>query len=201
MRIDIDSDNLRAAQSNGAYQVDFAEMIIDSNDSALQLRFSTLYQDTSFNNFDDTEVTFNAGGHLLSISTLADNLDAKQNTIDVVLSGLDSTVIGQIDGTTPVIGSPVNLYRGYWNEDTGELISKPFLLWRGIANDFSVAYMGSLGQENTVQITLACKSLLAALLESENGRYTSQEQFLDENDYSMEFVASLTSFNPQFGRD
>ena len=199
-----DSEIAQAQQLTGTYLVDFAEMIIDSDSEDFQLRFSTLYRNVSFETFDGTDQTFTAAGHLLSIGSLSESLDAKQNSIDVTLSGLDPFVVQHITSSDPpFLGSPVNLYRGFWSEEEGRLIGKPYVLWRGVANDYATGYAGDLGQNNEVQVVVSCKNLLVSILDSVNGRYTSVPSFQQENpnDQSMSFVASLTSFNPQFGKE
>ena len=126
----------------------------------------------------------------------------KQNTINVSLSGLDASLISQIAGEA-FLGSPINLYRGYLNVDTGALLGVPYVVWRGIANDYSTVYTNNPGQENTVTINVSCKNLIVSILESENGRFTSVPAFqrINSNDQSMEFVSQMASFNPQFGKE
>ena len=157
---------------------------------------------------------------------------------------------------TPFLGSQVTIRRGYWNDNAGTLADEPFVLWRGIANDYVTSYGGALGTENEVTIQVSCKNRLISILEAENGRYTSPASFrrvdqafrdfailtaynggeylrqasdntfyvVNTNIYSdnrlttsqllgngtitrvrvdnsMEFVASLTSFNPVFGAE
>lgn len=193
----LNPSNLTAAQTPGSnIRVDFAEMIISSTDS---LRLSTHYTDLTFDSN-----TYVAAGHLLVISQISDTVDVKQNSINVSLSGLDQTIIGQIAGAdVRFLGSPITLYRGYVSGTTGALVADPFVVWRGIVNDYSTAYGGNIGQENTVIINVACKNEVVAIVETNTGRYTSQASFQDFNstDRSMEFVPTLTDFNPRFGAD
>ena len=199
---DIDSEVQAASEANGAYEVQFAELIISESD---ELRLSSLYKDVSFNTFNNGVQNFSGAGHLIRVSSLTDTLDAKQTTINVSLTGLDPIVVSQIT-TVPFLGSEINLYRGYYDEEEGRLIGTPYLAWRGIANDYSTVYGGSIGQENMVTVTVACKNLIVSILEAEKGRYTSTASFRaarveDASDLSMEFVAQMSSFNPQFGRE
>ena len=55
----------------------------------------------------------------------------------------------------------------------------------------------------TIAIIVSCKSLLATMLSRTSGRNTSPQGFkeFDANDKSMEFVPSLVTFNPMFGKE
>lgn len=197
---DIGAANIGAVnQQTGSYGVDFVEMILEDGAA---LRFSSLYRDVSFNNFDDSDVTFQAAGHLLNLSDIKDELDVRQNSINISLSGLNPTLIASIT-EEGFFGSHINIYRGYWNENTGALYADPFLVWRGIANNYATSFGGNLGQDNSLTVTVSAKNLVIAILDSNNGRYTSVSSFQSDTsgDRSMDFVANLTSFNPNFGRE
>lgn len=200
MRTDLGNNlTLGADIQQGSYGVDFVEMII-ADDAVL--RFSTLYRDVTFTTFDGNDTEFQAAGHLLNLSDIKDEIDVRQNSINISLSGLHPGLISEIT-RQDFFGSPINIYRGYWNEATGQLVDTPFLVWRGIANNYSTAFEGNLGQENSLTVTVVAKNLVVAILDTTNGRYTSVASFqsYDPTDRSMDYVANLTSFNPNFGRE
>ena len=73
--------------------------------------------------------------------------------------------------------------------------------WQGIINSHAV------DEENVksgdVNITVECKNIVGAILNTKSGRFTSDSSFKEFNstDASMEFVASMVDFNPRFGAE
>ena len=184
----------------GSYQVDFVELIIRPDSDDFQLRFSTLFQPVSFStNFPMTgDKEFTGAGHLMNITALADTLEVKQNSVDITLSALDTSVVALLT-ENPLFGSRINIYRGYYDENTGTLAGSPYIVWSGTVNDYATAFSNTPGAENTADITVSCRRRIASILESINGRYTSPASF--GSDRSMEFVANMVSFNPTFGKE
>lgn len=210
-RTDIDSANSAAASASGSYLATFIELVLDGDAAhtaidvldPARLRLSDLYNSIDFTPAGDTtDRRFHPSGHLLGLGSIANNLDVKQSDIEINLTGLDQTIIGHITQAN-FIGSPITIYRGYYNEDTGAMIADPYIVWRGIANDYATNYLGELGMPNKVGITLNCRNLLVALFDASNGRFTSTSSFSKHtpSDVSMEFTATLTSFNPSFGKE
>ena len=210
-RTDIDSTNVANASTSGSYLATFVELILDGDatHTALnaldpnRLRLTDLYNDVDFTpSGDTTDRRFHAAGHLLGLGSLTNNLDVKQNDIEINLTGLDQAVIGYITQSN-FIGSPVTIYRGYFDEASGAMFTDPYIVWRGIANDYATNYLGQLGMPNKVGISLNCRNLLVSLFDSTQGRFTSNKSFEQHTagDKSMEFTATLTSFNPHFGKE
>ena len=197
-----------AAQTyEGSYRVDFAKLdLVDTDGNPDPLRLSTLFKDIELHG----DGLYTGAGMLLDISELSESLEAKQNSIVITLNGIDEPgIIGTLTDTA-VIGSQITLRRGYFNEATGGLVhaagdinDNTFIIWKGLVNDYATTYGGSLGQENNVVISVTAKNLLVSILESKSGRFTSPQSFAQHNssDKSMEFVPSLVSFNPRFGRE
>ena len=199
MTRDIGTVNLAEAAANGSYEVLFAEMVIGDTDI---IRLSTLFQPVTFMTQDNTSQTFEGAGHLLNVSAVNDSIDVKQTSVNLTLTALDSVVINQVTNT-PFLGSEVTVYRGYWDEEAGALAARPYILWRGIVNDYAAGFGGQLGQDNRASITVTCKNLIVSILEQQAGRFTSVSSFqeFNPNDMSMEFVSQMASFNPQFGKE
>jgi len=196
---DIGSLNLSAAQAARSYPVDFVKLIIDPNDPSNQLRLTTLYFDVDITEPDtNTSQTYNGAGHLLGVSSMRETQEAKQISVDVTLSGLDPTVTSYITDTR-FIGAPITIYRGFFDDTAGGMVADPFLLWDGLANDYSLSFAHDFGadaDDQEVAITVSCQSMLTSILETQNGRYTSPQ-----TSNFFEFTPSLVSFNPQFGAE
>ena len=99
------------------------------------------------------------------------------------------------------IGGIVTIYQAFWNDETGQIEGQIYQKWQGIINSHSV------DEENTnkgdVNITVECKNIVGAILNTKSGRFTSDSSFkkFTNNDASMEFVASMVDFNPRFGAE
>ena len=92
---------------------------------------------------------------------------------------------------------------GYYSETTGDLVDAPFLRWSGRINNFGIQDDYNFEDDDAIAITVSCKSLLATMLTKQAGRFTSPQGFeqYDSGDKSMEFVPSLATFNPHFGKE
>ena len=54
-----------------------------------------------------------------------------------------------------------------------------------------------------IKISLESKNILGTILDSTNGRFTSDSSFkkTSAGDRSMEFVSAMATFNPKFGQE
>ena len=104
---------------------------------------------------------------------------------------------------TSIEGSLISILRGYYDESTGQLVDTPFLRWAGRVNNFAINDDYSFQDKDAIAITVSCKSLLATMLTKQAGRFTSPQGFEEftAGDKSMEFVPSLVTFNPHFGKE
>lgn len=198
MRI-IDQDVLDELNSGeDIYPIGFVKMIINTTDPSRTLRFHTGYNDITVG----SEV-YTAAGNLLGISPVEEQINVRQNNIDVLMSGLDASFISIIESEN-IIGSRIEILAGYLNQNTGQLVAPPYISWIGLANDYAVEYKPEdLNNSNTIVIKLSCRNIITAILETVNGRFTSKESFQrnSPDDLSMAFTPDLTRFNPRFGED
>jgi hypothetical protein len=210
--------NLNAAKSlvdngdgNGyvaqdCWPVDFLELKVGSNPVT---RLTNHFHDFSTtSDFASGNHTFVAVSTLLGFSNIADNLEAKDNSLSVSLSGVGQSTTALVLAN-PIEGSRVYIRRGFYNSTLGQLVDTPYLRWAGRVHSYSITDDYRFTEEDTIVISLSCKSLLLALLSRSTGRFTNQagyEQYLRSynvpltEDYSMEFLASLTHFAPDFGK-
>lgn len=188
----------------GSYPIDFVEIYADQDnrfDPITSLRLSTGFKTFSITAGGQTE-GYTPARQLLSISSLDETADVKTNSINLVLAGMDSSVVAAIAGVD-VSGSVVILYRGYFNTSTG-VLADPYVRWKGIVNSYSYNEVYD-GINSSVTFQVSCKNIVAALLDKTNGRFTSVASFTNIGDTpldaSMEYVASLENWNPRFGAD
>ena len=158
----------------------------------------------------DQSFEFTAVSQLLGFSNIADNLEVKDNSLDLSLSGVGQELTSLVLGNA-IEGSRVYVSRSFYNENTGELVDVPYQRWAGRINSYSIQDDYRFSSNDKIVISVQCRSLLLTLLERVTGRYTNKvgyEQYmrqytqpLTENDQSMEFIASLVNFAPNFGKE
>ena len=191
----IDGSIVAAVNADGAYSIDFVSLIVDPDDTDNQLHVSNGFRDYTFNGR-----TYVAGNNLLSIGSVDDVADVRTNGIEVSLSGLDDTILAHIAGQA-VVGSSVEIYRGYWDVNTGDIIAEPYLRWKGGLAGYAVHEANS--RYGTVTVMARCENVTSALLRASSGRFTSPSSFdlHNDGDISMEYVETLVNWKPQFGAD
>ena len=144
--------------------------------------------------------TYIPGSNILGISPVEETKDVKTSAISISLSGIPNTIIAALENVD-AIGGIVTIYQAFWDQDTNTIAGTVYQKWQGIINSHAV------DEENTesgnVNITIECKNIVGAILNTKNGRYTSNSSFSTStaNDASMEFVASMVAFNPKFGKE
>ena len=188
------------------WPVDFVKIEVDPSDNAKTIRLTNHYHDIIVAG----DGTYAAAGEFINFGDVADNLEVKDNTLDISLSGVEDTFTAVVLGN-PIEGSLVTVSRGFYDEDTGVLFgvtttgsetAQPiFNRWSGRINNYSITDDYNFTDEDKITISISCKSLLTTLLTKVAGRYTSPQGFQQFNstDLSMEFVPSLQTFNPNFG--
>ena len=198
---------------------------LDSTDQSVYL--TTAYQNINYNDptlfYDVVESdgtvnnttanigtrTYTAAGGLLSLAPVEETQDVKANAISIRLAGVPNTLVTVLESNRgQVIGGEVTIHQAFWDEDNGQLTrngttDEPavYKKWEGII------YSTSVDEENTrvgdVNITVECKNRIGIILDTKSGRFTSENSFqqFNNDDKSMEFVPTMVSFNPQFGRE
>ena len=190
----INANNLLAVEGSNVWVVDFVKITIDPNDSDQIVRLTTHSQNITFGGIE-----YFAAGQFLGFSSISDDLDTKDNSITVSVSGIDNTFTAVfLDSTNNLEGSPVELHRGYFNSATGEMVATPELRWAGFVSSYRIKDQHNSNQDDTVIWSVNCRSLLTTVLGRKSGRYTSTTGISDN---SMDFVVSLKNFTPSFGKE
>ena len=198
--------NLTAAQSEVPWIIDFVKITFNNDgDSNSILRICNHHHDievTEVINRVSTDFTYLATGQFLGFGDISDELEIKNNSLDLSLSGVrgDFTAIFVQNN---VEGSLVEVSRGYYDESTGNIVAPPEPRWAGRVNNASIQDDYNYTDEDKIIISVSCKSLFETLFKRQSGRYTSLQGFQKFNsaDLSMEFMASIALFTPSFGKD
>ncbi len=188
------------------WPIDFLELKVGNN--PITRLTNHFHEFTLPSDFDSGTHSYLAVSSLLGFGNVSDDLEAKDDSLDISLSGVGQTNTALVL-SNPIEGSRIYLRRGFYNSTTGKLVDDPYLRWAGRVHSYSIADDYRFSAEDTIVISLTCRSLLLTLLSRATGRYTNQagyEQYLLSyntplsEDKSMEFLASLTNYNPQFGK-
>ena len=145
---------------------------------------------------------YQAAGILLGIDRFSDDKEAVQGELSLRLTGLEPSVMGILTDND-FVGCRVTIAQGYLNSITkAQLADAPFIRWVGVGASSSFDISNFQGK-NVATIEIGCKSLLQVLSERKSGRYTSDSSFKywNNGDKSMSFVASLSSWAPEFGKE
>lgn len=191
--------------SEGGYPIQLIAIQPDSNiKNALHLNTSSkrleFYYDSNYQ-------TFYPGAGVLNLTAVEETKDVKTNQITIELNGVPNTIIPVLKNYNG-IGGIVTIWQGWMDDDSdsvNETTEFPYtgvyIKWKG------VIYSHSVNEENQefgkIKISLECKNILGTILDSTNGRFTSDSSFkkTSAGDRSMEFVSAMATFNPKFGQE
>ncbi|QLF88459.1 hypothetical protein Kolga_gp13 [Pelagibacter phage Kolga EXVC016S] len=191
--------------SEGGYPIQLIAIQPDSDiKNALHLNTSSkrleFYYDSNYR-------TFYPGAGVLNLTAVEETKDVKTNQITIELNGVPNTIIPVLKNYNG-IGGIVTIWQGWMNDDS-DLVNEStdypytgvYIKWKG------VIYSHSVNEENQefgkIKISLECKNILGTILDSTNGRFTSDSSFkkTSAGDRSMEFVSAMATFNPKFGQE
>jgi len=191
--------------SEGGYPIQLIAIQPDSDiKNALHLNTSSkrleFYYDSNYH-------TFYPGAGVLNLTAVEETKDVKTNQITIELNGVPNTIIPVLKNYNG-IGGIVTIWQGWMDDDSNsvnEATEYPYtgvyIKWKG------VIYSHSINEENQefgkIKISLECKNILGTILDSTNGRFTSDSSFkkTSAGDRSMEFVSAMATFNPKFGQE
>ena len=131
--LNLSTANANAIASDTPFPVDFVEMIIDPSSTPTKIIRLTNH----YHNLTVGGNVYTSTGELLGFSEITDNLEAKDNSLELQLSGVSSTFTAVMLAES-IEGSLVSISRGYYNEAAGTLVDAPFLRWSGRVNNFSI---------------------------------------------------------------
>ena len=165
----------------------------------LSIGFSTPVNLTD-NSFDLTSSisgsikTYTASPFLISVPEFEEQTDVSKSSINILLSGADTTFISVVLNEN-IVNDTVELFRGFLDSNNA-LIADPILLYSGNIDTFQIEE-----STNSSSINLAVVSHWADF-EKKSGRQTnnnSQQRFFS-TDVGMDF-ASQTVLDIKWGRE
>ena len=136
-----------------------------------------------------SSVTYSASDFILDISSFDEQTDVTKGTINITLSGVDTTYIAVVLNEN-VINDSVTIYRGILN-NSNQVIADPIILYKGTIDGFDI-------NENNNQSLVNLKVVSHwADFEKKSGRKTnntSQQRFFSADvgfDYASEMVQDI----------
>lgn len=162
--------------------------------------YDILYFSDYHKNYTIGSDTYDGLGELLSVSSTEDSLRAAPSDITISISGIPIGNVSDILDNR-VKGSSVEIYRGFFDPKTGELISvsgNPAGKFKGIVSNYDITDDLPMGSDTgTITLTLIVTSVVELLNNKISGRRTNPADFPDEE--SMNRVMALAKSNFNFG--
>lgn len=146
-------------------------------------------------------------GHLMGISQSNSELKSTSGEITITLSGIPNTSLYEIVNSR-FKGSSVQIFRAYYNPNTGEEITVPgggntSTRFKGFINNYSLNEdYDPVAKTASSTIVFTCSSAISVLQQRKSGRKTnqaSQNKFFP-NDVSMNRVSTLQNAYFDFGK-
>lgn len=182
----IDLSSYRSIQTNLFVRLDIPDYAV--------LTFSDYHKD-----FAISGTTYQGLGELLSITNTTNNLRAAPDEITIAISGIPAGNVTAILNNK-LKGSKLDIYRGFFNPTTGELLSitgNPAGKYKGVVSNYDITDDLQMGSDTgTFTLTITVTSVVALLEDKVNGRRTNPRDFTDS---SMDRVARLAKTNFNFG--
>lgn len=184
----VDLSSYRSIQTNL-----FVKLVIPTTPSQT-LTFSDYHKDYTIGG-----TVYQGLGQLLSVSDTSNSLRAAPDEVTIAISGIPAgNVTAILDAKLK--GSDLQIYRGFFNPTTGELLSisgNPAGKFQGVVANYDITDELDMGSDTgTITLTLTVTSVVALLEDKVNGRRTNPKDFADS---SMNRVAAVAKSNYNFG--
>jgi hypothetical protein len=150
-------------------------------------------------NYTISGTNYTGLGQLLSVGNTDDNLRATPQDLSIAISGIPSTNVSDIVNNR-IKGSECKVFRGFFNVETGELLSvagNPAGKFQGIVSNYDITDDLEMGDGvGTVTLSLTVTSVVEMLNNKVTGRRTNPADFPNGD---MARVLPLQKSNFNFG--
>lgn len=150
-------------------------------------------------------VTYSNIGDLLAVSNSESGLRTTKSEVTIALSGILAQTITDITGYD-IKGSTVTISRGFFDHETGELISaitsNPVTKFKGLVNNFGISEnFDAITKQSDFTVSLICTSAVGILDNLTAGRRTNpvDEKAHYPSDLSMDRVPNILNSSFNFG--
>lgn len=161
-------------------------------------RLATTYKAVTYNS-----ESYQALGHLITISEITDELKGSNADINLTISGIptEPSYISLILGAN-IKGSRVEIYRAFLNPSSMNLQSA-YLRYKGYVRNYSMTdTQDQFSQDATTTVVLSCASINNILENTISGRRTNpvDQKYWFPSDVSMDRVPTLHNTQFDFGK-
>ena len=161
--------------------------------------YSTLTFSDYHRDFTISGTAYTGLGQLLSVGNTEDSLRAAPSDITVSISGIPAQNITDILDNK-IKGSACEIYRGFFNVNTGALLSiagNPAGKFQGVVSNYDITDDLTMGDDTgTVTLSLTVTSVVELLQNKTTGRRTNPQDFANGD---MARVLPLQKSNFNFG--
>lgn len=181
----------------------FVRLQVDEYRTSSSASYSA--QVLTFSDYDSAKTigsdTYTPLGSLLNITPSTSELRSSSNTITITLSGVPANAINEVVHSK-IKGSPIKIYRGYFDVSTGVQIGDYEGRFFGSVNNYSIQEEFNVSERDAANmVLLECNSSVDLLAQKTSGRKTnpqSQQKFYPL-DTSMNRVPTLKGTKFDFG--
>lgn len=163
------------------------------------LTFSDYHKELTING-----VNYTGLGQLIGVGPSMSNLRTTAEEVAIVITGIPENSITNLLANR-IKGSQVQIFRGYFNPETGSLLpisGNPVGKFQGIVSNYSVTDSLAMGDDTgSLTITFSAVSTIEQLTRKISGRRTNpadQNKFYP-GDKSMDRVSTVANSNYNFG--
>jgi hypothetical protein len=162
--------------------------------------YGTLTFSDYHKNFTIAGTVYDGLGELVALTNTTSSLRAAPEEITISISGIPAGNVSDILSSR-IKGSAVNVYRGFFDVNTGNLISvsgNPAGKFQGVISNYEISDDLDMGDSTgTIVLNLTATSVVELLNNKVTGRRTNPADFPSEA--SMNRVSALAKSNFNFG--
>ena len=168
------------AQADVVEPLVLVEALFDSNAPT-----SYLYLWNGIGNLTHDSKTYIGAGNLLSISSIAENVELKAAGVTVVLSGISDPLLSKAQ-TEDYQGRELTIRLGGF-DSSGNVIADPIIVFSGFMDTMTISDGG-----DTATIAVTVENRLVEFEKTRVRRYTDNDQrILHPTDKGLEFVSQI----------
>ena len=168
------------AQADVVEPLVLVEALFDSNAPT-----SYLYLWNGIGNLTHDSKTYIGAGNLLSISSIAENVELKAAGVTVVLSGISDPLLSKAQ-TEDYQGRELTIKLGGF-DSSGNVIADPIIVFSGFMDTMTISDGG-----DTATIAVTVENRLVEFEKTRVRRYTDNDQrILHPTDKGLEFVSQI----------
>lgn len=140
------------ATSDHSTVVDFLRAYYWTGSAEASIKICTAAQDMTIT-IDASPETFTGTGLFLQLTEVQESTDYDAVGVDISLDGVDQSVIA-ILMSNQFVGRKIEIWRAWFDDDTGLIIGSPLKLFEGVQNDpYTITSSQEYGEQGASTVT------------------------------------------------